>query len=77
MRLRWLWTLALLLLFASALSSGCAPQQVILVPPGEPVQLAEPVKASVFVFIDGRKQPTPVRVEIPAGWFCLPDPGED
>jgi len=43
-----------------------------LIPMGEPVQLAESVEA--LIYIDGIK--SDVRVTIPEGWWCLPDPGE-
>lgn len=52
-----------------ASATGCATT-VILVPPGTPVQLAEPVKAHVFVVQkDGTKVMSSNRVEIPAGWW--------
>lgn len=54
--------------------SGCA-STVILVPPGTPVQLAEPVKAHVFVVQkDGTKIKSSNRVEIPAGWWAADVP---
>jgi len=59
---------------ASALiaMSGCA-SRVILVPEGEPVLLAEPVKARVFVKTkDGNLVRSQNRVTIPAGWYALP-----
>lgn len=53
-----------------ASATGCA-NTVILVPPGTPVQLAEPVKAHVFVVQkDGTKVKSTNRVEIPAGWWA-------
>lgn len=65
-----------LLLAASVIVSmtGCA-NTVILVPPGTPVQLAEPVKAHVFVVQkDGTKVRSDNRVEIPAGWWAADVP---
>lgn len=54
--------------------AGCA-STVILVPPGTPVQLAEPVKAHVFVVQkDGTKIKSANRVEIPAGWWAADVP---
>ena len=48
---------------------------VILVPPGTPVQLAEPVKAHVFVVQkDGTRVKSVNRVEIPAGWWAADVP---
>jgi hypothetical protein len=54
------------------MSSGCA-SRVILVPEGEPVLLADPVKAHVFVMApDGKLVRSQNRVTIPAGWYALP-----
>lgn len=64
------------LLAASVIASvsGCS-STVILVPPGTPVQLAEPVKAKVFVVQkDGTKVMSQNRVEIPAGWWAADVP---
>lgn len=61
--------------FAIALtlmSAGCA-SRVILVPSGEPVRLAEPVKARVWVLDStGKSVKSQNRVLIPAGWYALP-----
>lgn len=61
--------------FALALtlmSAGCA-SRVILVPSGEPVRLAEPVKARVWVLDSaGKSVKSQNRVLIPAGWYALP-----
>lgn len=63
------------IIFSAALltmSSGCA-SQVILVPHGEPVRLAEPAKARVWVLDStGKQVRSQNRVEIPAGWYALP-----
>lgn len=52
--------------------AGCGAR-VILVPDGQPVMLAEPVKAKVYAF-DSRGQlvPSSNRVLLPAGWYALP-----
>lgn len=53
---------------------GCG-STVILVPPGTPVQLAEPVKAHVFIVQkDGTRVKSVNRVEIPAGWWAADVP---
>jgi len=59
---------------ALLLTSGCATR-VILVPDGEPVRLAETVKARVWV-VDQKGQSVKSlnRVAIPTGWYALPDP---
>lgn len=57
--------------FAS-MNSGCATR-VILVPPGEPIRIAEPVKAKVWVTDQsGQTVKSQNRVTIPAGWYALP-----
>ena len=74
--------LSVTLLVLSALPIGCGRPDVIIVPAGEPIQLAETVQAQVYYRIKGgdgevyvRKSPN--RVTIPHGWWCLPDPGPD
>ena len=55
-----------------SMSAGCA-SRVILVPHGEPIRLAEPVKARVFVLdASGKSVRSQNRVTIPAGWYALP-----
>ena len=51
---------------------GCATR-VILVPDGQPVMLAEPVKAKIYAFDSkGQLVPSSNRVTLPAGWYALP-----
>ena len=61
--------------FVTALTltnSGCATR-VILVPNGDPVRLAEPVRAKVWVpDASGQIVQSQNRVTIPAGWYALP-----
>jgi len=70
----------LCLLLATALAlivfaSGCGliKTRTVLIPPGEPVQLAEPVKAYVYIDVAGKRERSGNRVELPEGWWCLPD----
>lgn len=57
--------------------AGCGTT-VLVVPPGTPVQLAEPVKAHVFVVQkDGTRVKSANRVEIPAGWWAADVPEEE
>lgn len=57
-----------------ASGTGCGTT-VVLVPEGTPVQLAEPVKAHVFVVQqDGTRVKSVNRVEIPAGWWAADVP---
>ena len=51
---------------------GCQVTRVVLVPSGDPVMLAEPVKASVYGFDSDKKLVGPSRVVLPAGWYVLP-----
>jgi hypothetical protein len=51
---------------------GCQTR-VILVPEGQPVMLAEPVKAKVYAFdATGKLVPSSNKVVLPAGWYALP-----
>lgn len=62
--------------FALVSSAGCGTT-VLIVQPGTPVQLAEPVKAHVFIVQkDGTRVKSANRVEIPAGWWAADVPEE-
>ena len=61
-----------LLLLSMLQGLGCMTR-VILVPEGQPIMLAEPVRAQVYVFDSaGKLVPSSNRVVIPAGWYALP-----
>ena len=61
-----------LMLLSMLHNVGCQTK-VILVPEGQPVQLAESVKAKVYAFDStGKLVPSSNRVVIPAGWYALP-----
>ncbi len=68
-----LWKLIAIALAVIALLSGCVSTRTVLIPPGEPVQLAEPVKAHVYTEVDGKRIRSENRVTLPEGWWCLPD----
>ena len=51
---------------------GCQMTRVVLVPNGDPVMLAKPVKASVYGFDSNKKLVGPSTVTLPAGWYVLP-----
>ena len=51
---------------------GCQQTKVVLVPSGDPVMLAKPVKASVYGFDADKKLVGPSQVTLPAGWYVLP-----
>jgi hypothetical protein len=46
--------------------------KVVLVPSGDPVMLAAPVKARVYAFDKDKKLVGPSTVVLPAGWYALP-----
>ena len=51
---------------------GCQMTKVVLVPSGDPVMLARPIKASVYGFDKDKKLVGPSTVTLPAGWYVLP-----
>ena len=63
---RMIWLLVL------PICLGCQQTKVVLVPSGDPVMLAQPVKASVYGFDKDQKLVGPSRVTLPAGWYVLP-----
>lgn len=64
---------SVILLVLLVCASGCVGRKVVLVPPGEPVQLAEPVRA--YIYVNGERSAG--RVTLPQGWWVLPDPDPD
>ncbi|MGD0093244.1 MAG: hypothetical protein ABSE73_25295 [Planctomycetota bacterium] len=66
---------SLILLLLSVCTSGCGTR-VVYLQPGEPVRLAEPVQAKVWVpDKSGVQVKSDNAVEVPEGWYVLPDPG--
>ncbi|HSG20702.1 MAG TPA: hypothetical protein VLA31_08030 [Burkholderiaceae bacterium] len=63
---RTIWLIALLDCL------GCQMTKVVLVPSGDPVMLAKPIKASVYAFDKDKKLVGPSKVTLPAGWYVLP-----
>jgi len=63
---RMIWLLVL------PICLGCQQTKVVLVPSGDPVMLAKPVKASVYGFVSDKKQVGPSKVVLLAGWYVLP-----
>jgi len=72
-RTRWKTALAALIC-ASACLSGCATRTV-LVPPGEPVRLRETLRGVKVWVADKNGREIEGVVDLPAGWYVLPDPG--
>ncbi len=58
---------------ASAFCPGCV--RAILVPPGQPVRLRETIPDAKVWVADETGQEVETTVDLPAGWYCLPDPG--
>ena len=56
------------------LLSGCVTRTVY-VPPGEPVRLRETVRGAKVWVLDSSGRPVAGVMDLPAGWYCLPDPG--
>jgi len=62
----------LIWLIALPICLGCQQTKVVMVPHGDPVMLANPVKASVYAFDANKKLVGPSKVTLPAGWYVLP-----
>lgn len=74
--LTWWKTALAAEVFVIVCLSGCVTRTV-LVPPGEPVRLRETVRnAKVWVADKDGKEILGV-VDLPEGWYCLPDPGPE
>ena len=62
------FTIALMIM-----SAGCGSTRVIYVKHGEPVRLAESIKAKVWVLDkDGKPVKSMNKITIPEGWYTLP-----
>jgi len=55
---------------------GCQ-SRTVYVPDGQPVRLRQTVKAAPVWVLDAQGQPTAGTMDLPEGWFCLPDPRGD
>ena len=62
------------LLFVSVFLSGCATR-TILIPPGEPVRLRENLRGVKVWVADKDGKEIEAVVDLPIGWYVLPDPG--
>ena len=62
----------LIWLIALPICLGCQQTKVVMVPHGDPVMLAKPVKASVYAFDANKRLVGPSKVTLPAGWYVLP-----
>jgi hypothetical protein len=75
-RFRTAWKTALAVeIFVIVFCAGCG-SRTLLVPPGEPVRLREPILGAKVWVADKDGKEVPAVVDLPAGWYALPDPGE-
>ena len=75
-RVRARWGKALALVLILALLPGCGTR-TIYVADGEPVRLRETIRKAKVWVLDADGKPVAGRMDLPAGWFCLPDPGPE
>lgn len=66
-------TLALSLALLLAFVGGCGTTRTIYVPAGEPVRLRETVRAARVWVADARGEWVEGVMDLPEGWYCLPD----
>jgi len=75
-RVAWLLTALAAMICASVCGGGCVTRS-LLVPTGEPVRIRRPIRRAPVWVADPSGAEVPGTVDIPAGWYCLPDPGRD
>jgi hypothetical protein len=73
-KVRGAWAAGLVLL-ALLPVAGCQPR-TIYVAAGEPVRLRETIKGAKVWVLDKDGQPVAGRMDLPEGWYCLPDDKE-
>ena len=61
---------------ALCLMSGCATR-TIYVPDGTPVRLRETVRDAKVWVLDKQGTPVPGQMDLPEGWYVLPDDGKE
>ena len=72
-RVRQMWAVIVLcMLFIT----GCG-SKTVYIPEGEPVRLRETIRNAKVWVADANGKPTAGKMDLPAGWFCLPVPNED
>ena len=70
------WKSAMLVPIAVLLLPGCFTRTVY-VSDGEPVRLRETVRSAKVWILDADGKAVPGEMDLPAGWYCLPDPGTE
>ena len=71
-RVRQTWAVAFLWIF---FLTGCG-SRAIYVPHGEPVRLRQTIRGAKVWVMDANGKPTAGKMDLPEGWFCLPDEDE-
>jgi len=71
-RVRRTWGRAVIVLLVILLLPGCGTR-IIYVPSGEPVRLRETIRNAKVWVLDADGKPVAGRMDLPEGWFCLPD----
>ena len=64
------WPVVMVLMLVMV--SGCSTR-TIYVPPGEPVRLRETVRNAKVWVVDKDGRPVAGRMDLPSGWYALPD----
>ena len=54
---------------------GLTGTRVVYVPSGEPVRLRKTIKGAAILAADKNGVEVPGVMDLPEGWYCLPDPG--
>ena len=72
---RLTWLAITVVLVGCVLMGGCQPR-TIYVPHGEPVRLRQTLKSVKVWVLDADGKPVAGTMDLPEGWYCLPDPGE-
>ncbi len=67
--------LQILCAIALLLSLSACGTRTIYLASGEPVRLRKPVKGAAVWVLDSKGVPTAGEIDLPEGWYCLPDPG--
>ena len=64
----------ILFVLAFCFLSGC--NKTLYIPDGKAVKLRETVKGVKIWVLDSRNKLQPRIMDLPEGWYALPDPGE-
>ena len=79
-RVRSTWGGAAAVLCAVGLAgslAGCLDNRTVYVAPGTPVRLRETIRQAKVWVLDESGRPVAGKLDLPEGWYVLPDPGPD